>query len=250
MKTHLTVPVCLLFMLTTLQASPLWTSNRDEEYILSSDKDLSAFSFGLNLERNDREMVFAVAPGAIPVKKVFSYDRYKAYLGADVLSWLTVYGTGGGCRIAIEDFTEFEAGNTEYGAGIRINLLDHIIADPLVIEDKIRLTATVQYTRSSFPFEAIGDKSFDWSERRSVIQFSIVNDIPGNPWFHPESLALNVGFVYSDISGDNELDEVDAGWLMAGVELFYSKHISFDGSVYFSNNNESRGMTAGMHLRF
>lgn len=253
MKTHLLLPVCLFLTVGSLQASPLWTSNRDDEYLLSSDKDLSWLSLGVNMERNNRELTFTHEGTGKEISQIFQFHRFNGYLGCDVLPWLTVYGTGGGCRMAVGEnmeLKEFEDGNTEYGGGFRVNLLDHIILDPLVVEDRIRLTYTFQYTRSSFEIANLIPKHvFNWFERRSVLQLSIVNDIPGNPWFHPESLALNIGIVYSDIEGDHELDQVDAGWMTLGIEMFYSKRISLDGCMYFSNDNETRGMSAGLHIR-
>lgn len=252
MKTHLLAPLWLLVTVASLHATPIWTSNRDEEYILSSDNDLSRLSMGLNIENYDRELTFINEFFRRETTAIFQFQRYNGYFGFDLFPWLTVYGLGGGCRIGVgedRDLKDFEDGNTEYGAGLRLNILDHIILDPMVIEDKIRLTATVQYTRSSFEIDAI-NQTFDWFERRSILQFSIINDIPGNPWFSPESVALNIGIVYSDIEGDHDLNEVDAGWMTLGLEIFYSKRISFDGSISFSNDNETRGMTAGLHFRF
>lgn len=252
MKTLLHIPVLMALTVTALQASPLWTSNRDEEYLLSSDKDMSRFSAGFNLERNDRLLTYTDWRNGFQYERLFKFARYKGYVGFDLLPWLTVYGTGGGCRIGVgydQEVKEFAGGDTEYGGGFRVNILDHIILDPLVMEDRVRLTASVQYTRSSFEVESI-DHVFDWNERRGTVQLSIVNDIPASFWFHPESIALNLGIVYSDIEGSHNIDEANGGWSTVGLELFYSKRITVDASMYFSNDNETRGMTAGVHLRF
>lgn len=245
MKTLLHASVCLALTVTALQASPIWTSNRDSEYLLSSDKDLSFLSVGFNIESMEREIEIRNT-GNILEQRVLEMNRYRGYLGCDVFDWLTIYGTAGGARAGIQGYTEDAEANAEYGAGFRLNFLDQIIADPLLIEDRIRLTATVQYTRSSMNFV----RQYNWSETRSSVQLSIVNDIDGNPYFRPEALALNIGYVYSDLRGDYGIDEVHPGFATLGAEIFYSKRISFDGSIYFGNSNETRGMIAGFHMRF
>lgn len=237
--------MCLILTVSALQASPVWTSNRDSEYLLSSDKDLSFLSVGFNIESVEREIEIRDTANVLQ-RPVLELNRYRGYLGCEVFDWLTIYGTAGGARSGIKANTEETEANAEYGAGFRINFLDHIIADPLVIEDRIRLTATVQYTKSSMNFT----RQYNWSETRSSVQFSIINDVAGNPYFRPEAIGLNVGYVYSDLRGDNGIDEVHPGFATLGAEIFYSKSISFDGSVYFGNSNETRGMIAGFHLRF
>lgn len=252
MKTLLHAFLCLAATVTTLQAGAIWTSNRDEEYLLSSDKDLSALSMGFGIESNDREVTYT-RNGDVARDLDLGLRRYKGYIGYDLFQWLTVYGLAGGCRTTVSDehglIDDAGSADAEYGAGLRLNILDHVILDPLIAEDRIRLTASVQYTRSSFDIAAWNEQC-SWFERRSSVQFSIINDIRGNPLFRPESIALNVGYVYSDIEGDHGIDEVTAGWITVGGEIFYSKRISFGGNVFFSNNDDTRGMEAGFHFRF
>jgi hypothetical protein len=252
MKTLLHAFACLAATVTTLQAGAIWTSDRDEEYLLSSDKDLSALSMGVSIESNNREIIYTRNGDIARVLDV-EFRRYRGYLGYDVFDWLTIYGLGGGCRTAVSlnnaPIDESGSADSEYGAGLRLNILDHTILDPLVLEDRILLTASLQYTRSSFDIARYAE-SCSWFERRSSIQFSIVNDIRGNPMFRPAAIALNIGYVYSDIEGDHLIDEVSAGWITAGVDIFYSKRVSFGGNVFFSNSDATRGMEAGFHFRF
>jgi hypothetical protein len=168
-------------------------------------------------------------------------EKITGVIGADVFRWITVYGIAGGSKTGFNDGPATSKG--EYGAGIRLNLLDHEIIDPLLSEDRIRINASIQQTRVKSAFA--GDE-IKWKDTTAQLLLSLVNDLDGDPQFYPESMALYAGMVYSHLVG--AIEEEKSSWFVVGLEIFYTKRISF-GLGMDIGEDANNGVHASFNLR-
>ncbi len=174
--------------------------------------------------------------------QVMESDRVNAYLGYDVLDWLTIYGIGGGNESKIKG-TEGGDSETELGLGFRVNLLNHFIREPTPVEDAIRVNMGVEYVKSSFDN---GFSSSDWREVTVALTLALVNHTAGNKYYTPESIAVYAGPLYSAITGDDFETEDNMG-LIAGLEVYITDTITLDLQV---KHFEETSVGGGVNFRF
>ena len=131
----------------------------------------------------------------------------------------------------------------EYGAGLRLNILDHEIPDPTLFENRLRITAGAQYTWTQADQDLYPWK---WEELVADLTVSIVNDIEGNALYLPNSIALYVGPVLSIIRSDTIKADDKFGY-SAGVEVYFTECVSFDLGI---QKLDDTGYVGGLHIRF
>jgi hypothetical protein len=218
-------------------AAPIFNSNEGIDYVVGSSM-LTPLSLGVSYSELDRDVTIK----GYGLRKVMESEKTTATLGLDLFRFVTIYGLAGGNR---SDFSvSSSSSGSEYGLGIRLNILDHVIPDPLLAEDRIRLTASIQRTRVSSDF---ANDDLKWNDTSATVLMSLVNDIDGDYQFFPEAIALYAGATHSSLSGD--ISERQASWFLVGLEMYYTKRISFNvGADLGSKNTE--GMHAGFNLRF
>jgi hypothetical protein len=234
----LSVVVLLALFHSTLQAAPRSVSNEGREYVLSTET-LPLWSTGIFYEDQERE-VFYKNQKNYNRSSILEAELIGGYVGFDFLSWLTAYLTVASCDASLAGGPEEDRTNAKWGYGMNINFLDQEILDPTLMENKIRLNGTWFYTY----YDA---DEMDFDELYAAITLSIVNDIEGEKFFFPESIALFLGGVYSDLRGD--LDEADDFGFSLGLDMFITKRVAANWE-YITYGDDSYSMNLGLSLRF
>jgi opacity protein-like surface antigen len=235
-NTFVAIIVGLLTSTLSLCAMPLGSSE-PSDYLITG-QDLSRLTMGVYVVQSERQITW----DSSGLTEVMESDRVQAYLGYDVLDWLTFYAIGGANESKIEG-PEGDDSDTELGLGFRVNLLNHFIREPTATEDVIRMNMGVEYVRSSLDNEFA---SSDWSELTVALTIALVNAVDGNKYFWPESIAIYAGPIYSTINGDEFETDDDVG-LIAGLEFYLTDTCSLDIQVkYF----EETSVGGGINFRF
>ncbi len=195
-------------------------------------------SAGLYAAQGKREIVWD-ASGAIQVMET---DSVLGYLGYNIFDWFTIYATGGSSENKIQPSA---TSNSEdiYGAGIRINLLNHFIREPVPAEDVVRLNFTTEYLCSSVEYYS---NTIDWDELSVALTVALVNHTDGNKLFTPESIMLYAGPLYSSLTGDS-FEANDTIGVIGGIEIYLTDTITVDFQV---KQFEETTVGGGVNFRF
>ena len=220
-------------------AAPRAGSNYGRDYVVGSS-DLGRWSAGAHY--NARERNVTVGPMGLAQMKTY---RITTYAGYDLQPWFTAYVSAGQSRTQFNEFG-YGDGELDYGGGFFLNLLDHEIPDPALLENRIRISAGSEYNITSAESPCCGD--VDWSEFIAFATIAIVNDIAGNKSILPNSIAFYGGPIYSRVSSDDirEASDDRLGF-MAGMETFLTKRVSFDVRV---ENFEHASFSGGVNICF
>jgi len=164
------------------------------------------------------------------------------FVGYDVLPWATFYGTIGLSDIEL-DGVEADEANSEYGFGLHLNLLDHELMEPGLMEDRLRVNADLRYASSE---ATVMGRTFDWEETTAELTVSLVNDLTGNKLFWPQSIALYAGPAYSNLESDDFEAEETFGFV-GGIEIFATKRLTLGlGAEMY----DSAAFSSSLSLRF
>jgi len=224
----------------TAHALPRGYATTGEKY-LENSTDLSRWSFGIYADLRERDVDVETPISGVFQKYRMKSDEYMGYLGYDALRWLTVYATAGGGEVELK--TAGDSSSSQAGVGLKINLVDHEIMDPTLLEDRIRLNAAVQY--SFFTVDAWPAEDADVQELSASLTLSLVNDIVGNKLFLPNGIGIFGGGLYSDLLG-GDVDEDSKFGYTAGVEVFYTDRVTLEFSIQGFDDITYCG---GIHLR-
>ena len=232
--TLLSAAALLAISFTAAQAFPTGKSNESSDYLNGTGIShmLSGGIYGGSLER-DMEFGSTVLP--------LETSKAVIYLGMNLRPWLTLFAGVGG---ADHELGMAESDSTYVlEAGLLINVIDHVILDPSLFEDRLRINmgATWATTEAEWYGEDV-----KWQEINAFATISIVNDTTGNKLFNPNSIALYAGPVYSYITGDDLEADQELGF-MAGIEVFVSETISLDLGV---RQFDSTGVEGGLNIQF
>ena len=220
-------------------ASPRGGSNSAFDY-LAGESDKDNWVGGLYLHGRERYVTVNGVPADLEEYRVMVYAGYH------LIKWATLYGLAG---YSDADLSPSLGGDSDYrpayGIGLEADLFSHVIQDPLMMEDEIRINAQVSYQRTDV--EAFGeDRTLD--ELLGSLTVSIVNDVGGSKLFLPESIAVFAGPVYGHILSDDLDDGRDEVWgLTGGIEFFHSKRVSTYAQL---EEYENTGFSAGVNIRF
>ena len=155
----------------------------------------------------------------------FDVMRVDAYLGYDILRWLTVYGFVGVADLQSDDF--FYDGDTTstYGGGLWAALVDDDQLDIMSTFSRFRLNAGVEYA-----FTDSNDLSM--GEWEAFLTFELLNDMFLIHEMYPASIGLFAGPVYSAIDmEDFEQDDDDRWGLTVGLSFTFSRRVYLNGGV-------------------
>lgn len=226
----------LLLIPTLLQAAPLGMAHSPEEYAISTEP-LRPWSCGLIYERIDRELKNGTDA---------TYTHQMAYIGYDILRWVRWYGAVG----VIDSnfgYTSSDDNNGRYMTGLRFNLIDHEVADPGLMEDRVGLTASFDYASGDVAYPS-RDETTTLEEMTASLHLSIVNEVMSDKRFSPESVTAYFGPVFSDLSSDHKnLDERDNVGYSIGMDFLYTPSVSV--SIMFVKFEEL-GLSGGFHVSF
>lgn len=239
MKKHLyflfllfvTGSVCVPAALT----APVGRSNEAGDYLFSAH-DLSKWSCGIEYINRVRDVSYN--------HRIYEFETRKTlgYVGYDIIHGITAYGLVGSTESQLAYHNPDS--EMELGFGVHVSILDHEILSPTLIEDRLRIDATLQFSKSRVDRGPVTDAA-EWQEVYGSLLLSIVNDIHGSKFYNLNSVAVYGGLLLSDVlsSGFNEEDKF--GYAI-GVDLFWSDRVGLEFGV------ESFGkwcMTAGLHIR-
>lgn len=211
-------------------AVPTARSNLGREYLISTD-ELRPWSCGLYTTSYDRNV------NSLRMRS----SKYMGYVGYDFIPWITTYVTFGSHESRYAMDPGESAG--EYGLGASFNIIDQEILDPTLFEDRIRLNGNIQYTLSSIRWSG---QDTDWNELYASLTLSIVNDLQGDKFFTPNSLALFIGPIYC-APVDTELTVDKTLGFTAGIDCFLNEKITLELGFQQLKN---AGITAGISIRF
>lgn len=215
-------------------------SNEGRDYV-NGARSLANWSIGANYETAEKDLVFDTF-GTRAVKST----KAMAYIGYDALPWMTPYLTMGQSQTKI-GFAQSQDGQLDYGLGLLLNMLDYEVADSFLLEDRVRVNGSVEYTRTSM---AVGNDDMDLDAFDASLTIGLVNDLVGATQFIPESITLFGGPVYStwmgpDIKGAQSSRD-DFGFTI-GLEMFYTRSVSMNIRANFL---EHSGASAGINVHF
>lgn len=239
-KTTFTTSVVLLSLFATpfmLTAMPIGSSNNPMEYLVKG-RDLSWLSIGLYGSETKR----SIERDATGLTTTLESRHVNGYIGIDALSWLTVYAIGGQSESKYGSLS-YADGEAEYGVGIRANLLNHFLREPMLMEEDIRLNLGAHYRQSS---SDLGATSIDWNEISAALTLALVNHSDRNKAFAPESVSIYAGPMFSTLLSDDFEAEDHAG-AVAGIEIFFTDSVTLDIEVQHVGETSVGG---GINLHF
>ncbi len=244
------IAVCLLMgKASTVVASPIIGSNENYEFLLGGS-DLSKFSIGAYAR--ERNLKVRPAPTAGMVDYSMKMQKILGFIGYDIVRWGTIYGIFGSTDTRLDSGENipfrhemYNGGESEYGAGFLINLIDHDIADSTLMEDRIRVTAGVEYTSCS-TFWNLAGAEVRWKELYASLRVSLINQLHGYKEFWPNAISVYAGPAYSAIDSSSLDAGGDAGFI-GGMEIYYSDRVSFDIGV---EQLDAMGYNLGFTIKF
>jgi hypothetical protein len=239
-------PILLGNLSVSAIAVPLQTSNNGQDYYIGVE-DLKQWSCGLYTETMERKLTNVGEPQS---QAVLNYERTMGYIGYDILPYATTYATIGFGNLKIGEGFPASNNSAEYGVGVHFNLLDKGIWDPTLTEDKIRVTASMEYIASNPSVSGYGmnNSNINFDELSGSLIVSLVNDVQGNKTFLPFSLSLFGGLLYSDLTTNVHSVKQDGEFgFIAGLEVFYTESVSMFGAAQEIGDP---GYSAGLNVRF
>jgi opacity protein-like surface antigen len=221
-------------------AAPRATSSRIQDYV-GAGPDLRNWSCGVYGRYEERDV--EVGPHRIP--STLKTTKGMAYVGYGILPWLTPYLAGGVNRSEFSDQNSNDS-QGEFGGGISLRLLDTLMADPGLMEDRFRIEGNAEYTVTQSEY---WDDSIKWGEFYASLTVCIVNELEGNPLFHPKSIGIYAGPAFTLLNG-SDLEQSEGRnrfGFTAGLEVYLTERVSlYGGAEVFEN----AGFSSGLNLRF
>lgn len=244
MKKRNLILIALAFSCTAhvVSAGPMGGSNMGRDYLITTG-ELANWRSGMSYESGDRDVRVR------GLDTVMASRKAMLYLGYELLPWCVPYVTGGSTETSFPGGADGDK-ESEYGIGLQFNLLEHDILDPLLMEDKLRVNASCQYSASKASWDG---RDLRWRELFASVTVSVVNDLRGSKFFVPESIALFAGPIFSYIDSSSISDTEGALkadeklGITGGIEIFLTKRISLDAAVKRYN---AESYSAGLHIRF
>ena len=170
--------------------------------------------------------------------------RVDAYLGYDVLRWLTIYGFVGVADAKSDDFFEIRDGDTKatYGGGIWAALIDDDQLDIMSTFSRFRLNAGGEYAVTD-----ANDLSID--EWEAFLTFELLNDMFLIHEMYPASIGLFAGPVFSSLNVDGyEQDDDDRWGLTVGLSMTFSRRVYLHGGIDIFQDDHMVYASAGVRF--
>ena len=237
--TYLSLFVVITIFANTLSvwAMPIGGNNIPSDYLVKG-KDLSWLSMGLYGGQFKRDIEWENSGITQPLKS----SRVLGYIGVDLFDWITLFAVGGSSQSKIGEADTADS-EGEYGAGFRLNLLNHFITEPMPSEDVIRLNFATRYLQSS---STLGSRDLSWGEISASLTMELVNHTAGNKLFTPESISLYAGPMFSSFLSDDFSESDDFG-VMGGIEIFLVDTIVLDIEIQHIGETS---VSAGLNFHF
>lgn len=221
-----------------INALPVGRSNLSREYLVSP-QDLGSWSIGLYAIKQERDVTANKYMSDVPMKS----SKTLGYIGYDIIPWITAYVVGGSSETRIG----WGSGSSkpEIGFGAVFNLIDTEIEDPTLFENRLRLSSHAQYTWGSAK-SSTSSSDVKWGEFSGSLLLSIVNDLEGDKFFVPNSIALFVGPVFSVINS-NTIEQDKIFGMTGGLDIFLNEKVSLELAY---TRYEAGTYSIGVNVRF
>lgn len=170
-----------------------------------------------------------------------------AFIGYDLLRWASVFGIAGSSSTSFRgagSSSTPSSSDSEFGVAMQINLLDHELMDPTVIENRFRINLQTSYMMHKAD-HVRGNLS--WNDLSTGLMFSIINDTPSFKIFWVENVAIYGGPVYSKIISSDRISEKSTVGYAAGMEISFSEKISLLAGV---QDIDGASATGSITVRF
>ena len=190
-----------------------------ENYALIAT-DMSGLHGGVQARGGERAMMLKNGP-----EGSFDLSRVDAYLGYDLVRWLTVYGFCGVGNVKSDDF--FLEGDTKvaFGGGLWAALVDDDQLDIMSTFSRFRLNFGAEYSFTD-------SNKLAANETEAFLTFELLNDTFLVHEMYPSSIGLFVGPVFSMLDFDGyEQDGGDRWGLTVGLEMTFSRRVYLNGGA-------------------
>jgi len=174
----------------------------------------------------------------------FDLMRVDAYLGYDIVRWLTIYGFVGIADAKSDDFFELSEGDSKatYGGGLWAALVDDDQLDIMETFSRFRLNAGVEYAYTDANELAFGE----WE---AFLTFELLNDTFFVHEMYPSSIGLFAGPIFSSVDMDGyEQDDGDAWGLTVGLSLTFSRRVYLNGGIDIFSDDHMVYASAGVRF--
>jgi opacity protein-like surface antigen len=217
-------------------AQPMGSTDSPRDYLVPT-AELGKWSAGIVGRTRERDVTVNDSPFAQTLKR----SRAMAYLGYRPITWLTTYGAVGASWTKLND-GDYGDMEVEGAFGLHANLLYHDVMSPTLLEDHVRVDLGCEYgfARTETAFDDL-----EWNELSASLLLSIVNDVEGNKFFNPESIALFVGPILSDLSGD--LDEDETLGFTVGLDVYMTERVALSVGL---ERFDAESLVVGLNVNF
>lgn len=217
----------------SLWASPIGHLTAGRRYYVAA-RDLHQWSAGGYVKSGSRDT------------RQGDYDFTKAvmFLGHDFTPWVTTFVKAGMNNTTISAMVpDDDDYSLEIGFGMRFNLLHHEIMDPTLLEDRLFVNASWEYSTTQ---ASRGSSTQDFHELQASLTLSIVNDILGSKLYLPHSIGLFFGPTFSLVSTSGATTRDELGFIV-GLEVFHSNRLSLHAALE-QIGTDSSSVLVGLHL--
>ena len=174
----------------------------------------------------------------------FDLMRVDAYLGYDIVRWLTVYGFVGIADAKSDDFFELSEGDSKatYGGGLWAAIVDDDQLDIMETFSRFRLNAGVEYAFTDANELALG-------ELEAFLTFELLNDTFLIHEMYPSSIGLFAGPIFSSVDMDGyEQDDDDCWGVTVGLSLTFSRRVYLNGGIDIFQDDHMVYASAGVRF--
>ena len=222
--------------LQTAYADPTGSAFNSRDYLADSH-NRPQWSVGLYHGVQKRDMTSGIGSG------VFEMRRQFVRVGYNVQPWLSIFGGAGQAEMKPSGSPSHLDSDSEYHYGVHVRLVDHEFEDVKMVENYVRIDLTYMVSDSD-------NDDFSWEEDSASLMFSFVNELGRDQIYTPHSIGLFAGPYWSDIDasvGSFAFSEQDDLGLVAGLNIYFNPHFSFQWELQMFEENSSQ---LGLRFRF
>lgn len=236
MNRNIILGLCLLGLsVAGLQAATL--SSSENRSSLLQTEELPRWSFGANFEFQQRN-VSLERRGAATLESA----QICGYLGFDVLSWLTLFGTAGADKAKFNFYDDYGKFKFKWSGGIGADLWHFDIYEPTFLEGRCTLKAIAEYAQLRSSLET---EDLQWSDLSGAltINYEVFSEDEAKTDLYPYSIVFFVGPALSRIEGtskglgfDEDFSQEHYVGVVGGVEIFAAYNLSLGAHVQYYDN--------------
>ena len=168
--------------------------------------------------------------------------RLDAYLGYDLLRWLSIYAVGGVLSVENNRVGMGEETTFLYGAGLWAALIDDAQLDFLATISRYRLNFGMEVTHSD-------PNDLSWTQFDASLTFGIYNDSFLTDAKFPSAVGIFFGPIYTNIDMDGFEQNADNHWgITVGGEFRFANGVYISGGADIYNDDTIGYFQAGVRF--